>query len=533
MRSILSYVLINLTVFSPSKPSRPSRAYLRVTAESHVAPLSDKLRAVTFVDAKNTSKDAALLGPPTLEFSPFGRVAGGRSRKDARQGTIDQDAEFIDFLESLTNPVVKPTNDVTGDGDAKEDKITTTPLIQFLKEKKANKAKDNAATSKSAKHGRGDTKESKTEKVQSKKLLSRADKEATPVAQTKSEKAGKETGKASNKQTQNTGKNTPKVIAQSPKTNSPATPVEKKRERGNVSAAAKILQRDLGLAAGGGRRRPAKGAAAESSTQTSDTAKAASQPAIDTGKASATPAKAAPSPKPTQAKTDAKSTLPSGPAPNRQNKRNQKEPQTTAQNRTQSPATASAPTANQSSNAKTSQNASPKPNPTPSAGATQAFLKHANASQGITEPLLETAFTAFGKLSKVEIDKKKGFGYVDFENHESLKKAMAASPVKVAQGQVVVLERKSGTVVAQARGGNKAANGKGNNSTQNAQPAQDSQPTQATQATANTPSSKPSNPPGNRNHRRGGRGRGGKGGNNSDAPASTPTTPTPAAEPKT
>jgi regulator of nonsense transcripts 3 len=61
----------------------------------------------------------------------------------------------------------------------------------------------------------------------------------------------------------------------------------------------------------------------------------------------------------------------------------------------------------------------------------------------VTEALLAAAFTPFGALTKVEMDKKKGFGYVDFVESESLQRAMLASPVTVAQSQVVVLERKA------------------------------------------------------------------------------------------
>lgn len=49
---------------------------------------------------------------------------------------------------------------------------------------------------------------------------------------------------------------------------------------------------------------------------------------------------------------------------------------------------------------------------------------------------------AFGSIDKVEIDKRKGFAYVDFAEPEGLLKAMAASPIKIAQGAVQVLERK-------------------------------------------------------------------------------------------
>jgi regulator of nonsense transcripts 3 len=69
-------------------------------------------------------------------------------------------------------------------------------------------------------------------------------------------------------------------------------------------------------------------------------------------------------------------------------------------------------------------------------------LKHANPSQGITEPLIEESLKLFGGIEKVEIDKRKGFAYVDFAEPEGLRKAMAASPIKIAQGAVQVLERK-------------------------------------------------------------------------------------------
>lgn len=83
-----------------------------------------------------------------------------------------------------------------------------------------------------------------------------------------------------------------------------------------------------------------------------------------------------------------------------------------------------------------------KPNPIPSPTSTCAFLKHANPSQGITEDLLNTSMQSFGPVTHVEIDKRKGFAYVEFETPDGLQKAMDASPIKIAQGSVQVLERK-------------------------------------------------------------------------------------------
>jgi regulator of nonsense transcripts 3 len=93
-------------------------------------------------------------------------MPGGRRRNDARQGTIDQDPEFKEFLESLTAPLTKPA---APDADAqKEEKVKTTPLIEALREKKANKDKPQGKNK-----GRGDTKETAAEK----KLLTKPGKQ--------------------------------------------------------------------------------------------------------------------------------------------------------------------------------------------------------------------------------------------------------------------------------------------------------------------------------------------------------------------
>ena len=102
----------------------------------------------------------------------------------------------------------------------------------------------------------------------------------------------------------------------------------------------------------------------------------------------------------------------------------------------------------------------------PLEGATQAFVKHANPSQGVTEPLLKEAMERFGAVTTCEIDKRKGFAYVDFADAEGLKKAMAANPIAVAQGTVQVMQRKGTSLPpekkpAQAPHGPPARGGRG------------------------------------------------------------------------
>ena len=201
----------------------------------------------------------------------------------------------------------------------------------------------------------------------------------------------------------------------------PPPPPKRERERGNASIAAKILQRDLGL---GPKERRTSGITKAPALST-EAAKGNATPAAKVNLPGATRDATIPAPaNSTQASNEPKvstSVPPTGP-------RNAKPTSSTPQPPKPTPAPAQRP---------------PKPNPVPSASAKSAFLKHANPSQGVTEPLLEAAFSAFGTLTRCEIDKKKGFGYVDFADPEGLKKAMQASPIKIGNGQVVVLENKS------------------------------------------------------------------------------------------
>ena len=446
-------------LLSPAKPSRPSRAYLHLVRQDHLSLLSEHVRNTTFNDAKATSKDSVLLGPPAVEFAPYGRVPSSRPRKDARQGTIDQDPEFMDFLQSLTNPPVKavPPDQDSGSVVKAKDKVTTTPLVQFLKDKKANKGKESNATPKGSKHSRQDSKESKSVAITEPRNASGNVTASPPKKRSaqavKVEQAARDAVKVLNKQaastkqgniTSSTSKATPVPMtpAVTPNSTANAALADKKRERGSVSAAAKILQRDLGLGghgAGRGERRSLLSNAANRSTtgNASPAAKApetsqVSQPAVSAvakPTATATPANdVSTAPVSDVAQPPVRNGPPSGPAATRGPSK--------SSTSTRAPPSGAGP-------------AFSKPAAPPST-ATQAFLKHANPSQGITEPLLDEAFAVFGTINKVEIDKKKGFAYVDFADSESLQKAIKASPIKVAQGQVVVLERKTGPTL-QAR----------------------------------------------------------------------------------
>lgn len=237
-----------------------------------------------------------------------------------------------------------------------------------------------------------------------------------------------------------------------PKPSSTNPNTEKKRERGVAGAAARILQRDLGI---GGIRGGRGGRRGGTPQPGKDVAQAAQSAPSGAPQELAAPSKESSADPKAKSSTPIKAVAPtSGPAAS--------QPSTNAVN-TNIKAPPSGPSKDRVQNSvptskapvvppATSKTTAPKAQISLSNSASkQAFLKHANPSQGVTEPLLAEAFATFGKVEKVEIDKKKGFAYVDFDEPHGLLQALRASPVDVGQGQVVVLERKV-TPHAQTRG---------------------------------------------------------------------------------
>lgn len=418
-----------------------------------VQTLSAKVQETKFIDAKGSHSDAALMGPPVLEYSAFNRIPTSKPRKDARQGTIDSDPDYQDFLMSLTNaPVKLPPVDSSSLQESKSDEAYITPLVQHIKDKKANKNKEPTTPAKVIKSR--ERKESKDSSASEKKAVAKSIKEGAKSdkrGSIKVEKHGRENRKASaltNSSSSSGGKadtsSAPSPASsasqgtgsQGSQDSTKSTKPERKRERGSASAAAKILQRDLGLVPGTpGRKKKEAVSTTNSNTATSSTMK---------------PADTAQNPKPLVI-------LPP------------KQPAVTATGTVTSPTEPGAPTAAKAqgklqSGASKGRGGKAKatvaPSPAPAPTGTQAFLKHANPSQGITEPLLEEAFMVYGAVTKVEIDKKKGFAYIDFAENEGLRMAIAASPITVAQGQVVVLECKTGASLQNRniRGGGGSAN---------------------------------------------------------------------------
>ncbi|KAI9728177.1 MAG: hypothetical protein M1828_004638 [Chrysothrix sp. TS-e1954] len=394
--------------------------YLQLADAASLDLLAEKVRTSSFSDAKGTVDDPALLGPPSLELASYPRVTTFKKRNDARQGTIDQEPEFIEFLESLTSPIVKPAaTDVTSsDAQSKGDAKKVTPLIQYLRDKKA--AKEKGLSVKAGKGGRIPPKPENADPRVNAKGTTPTTKGPVDLKDKAKTKSGQQ-----DVVSKEAAKSPPKVQV-APATVSPTekanvfrnarpAPPRSQDPAGRVTAAARMIQRDLGL-----KSRPR--ASAQDNTK---------GPAIEQSPL--------PSQKPQQATTV--------PDASKTNSVASKSPGTTVDSNKESAAHAQdiAPAKPTNASPKAGVKATQAISPSTS---TRAFLKHANPSQGITEPLLVEALTPFGAVVFVEIDKRKGFAYANFSNATGLQHAIKGSPVKVAQGSVTVLERRDrgGTV---------------------------------------------------------------------------------------
>ncbi|KAK1761110.1 Smg-4/UPF3 family-domain-containing protein [Echria macrotheca] len=473
----------------PSKPSRPSRADLHIIRRDELLALSDVVRTAQWIDAKGTHTDPALLSPPVVQISFYKKVPGDKKRVDSRQGTIDQDPDFMAFLESLANPNTTKESEPVDQAleEMKGERPTTTPLIEHLREKAA-KAKE-AAAAKSAKHSRQESQGGKGKSLTSTEDPKRSRKDAR--SERPSDKSGRASDKPretvkilSKKEAIEAASDAAKVALnliqarESESSSRPSTTETPPRSRrAGIAAAARILQRDLGLSPGNAHRKARQEAAkadAEAKVTASKEASAEPTRVVQEPTPSPTPSEplaasgiktqAAPSrrgrgrarggaqeegAKPKNDKGDSKTEKAAEPAPAPPKtpiilKRRDEKKNTTPPPPSPSPAptasSAAAPVGPKSAPPKQAKKGTGASTPTP--GATRAFIRNAVHSQGITEAALRQAMQTFGTVSAVEMDRKKSLAYVDFTDHEGLAKAMAASPVAVAQGSVQVLERK-------------------------------------------------------------------------------------------
>ena len=417
---------------SLAKYSKPARCFLQVADATQAQALSQHVPKVTFTDAKGTQNDPVLIGPPQVEYAIYNRVPNYKRRNDVRQGTIDQDPDFIDFLQSLTAPIQKPKA-LDASDNVNEDNVRVTPLIQHLREKKA--AKEKAKNAKQEKQ-QEDKKAENTRPTSSKDAVAGKDGKVVTPLKTPAKPLGKDI------RSPQRGGASPR--AQPATVAKPAAgPVNNtntdRRRPGAVSpsrAAARMLSRDLPFQGARGRAvsRGRAGRSPEVRKATLNNAAAANGNAVPP----------APSASPAVSSTASPQTPIATPVQPSATQANSSSPAATTATTTTTPTPINPPTGPKS----TTSAPAPRPNIPKDPTAKRAFLKHANASQGINDLNLLTAMRRFGFVTNVTIDNRKGFAYVDFAEPEHLRAAMAASPVPIAQGNVEVLELRNPTRAA-------------------------------------------------------------------------------------
>ncbi|XP_018370775.1 PREDICTED: regulator of nonsense transcripts 3A-like isoform X1 [Trachymyrmex cornetzi] len=118
-----------------------SRAYINFMEQQDIFMFREKFDNYVFLDSKGVEYTAV------VEFAPFQRLPKKRvgKKKDVKCGTIESDSYYISFLENLKNQEIdssvaqSKTEYSYQPPDNTVKKITTTPLLEYLKIRKQEK----------------------------------------------------------------------------------------------------------------------------------------------------------------------------------------------------------------------------------------------------------------------------------------------------------------------------------------------------------------------------------------------------------
>lgn len=115
-----------------------SRAYINFINVHDVYSFTQKFDDYVFID------DTGQEYPAVVEYAPFQRIPKNRGnrRSDFLCGTIEEDSDYMEFVQQLESEIQDhKTSQITEHyfdlaNDDNEEKITTTPLIEFLTSRK-------------------------------------------------------------------------------------------------------------------------------------------------------------------------------------------------------------------------------------------------------------------------------------------------------------------------------------------------------------------------------------------------------------
>ncbi|CAH1994489.1 unnamed protein product [Acanthoscelides obtectus] len=117
-----------------------SRIYINFCHPEDVYSFKERFDNYVFLDNKGHEY------PAVVEFAPFQKIPKkrGKARTDPKCGTIESDPAYVQFIELLNKPVEpdeKPEYSLQLTSDKKNETSITTPLLEFIKNKRAQRMK--------------------------------------------------------------------------------------------------------------------------------------------------------------------------------------------------------------------------------------------------------------------------------------------------------------------------------------------------------------------------------------------------------
>ncbi|KAJ4761747.1 Regulator of nonsense transcripts UPF3 [Rhynchospora pubera] len=123
-----------------TKHQRYSRVYLNFLSSQDVVDFAEFFNGRSFVNEKGAQFKAV------VEYAPSQRVPKASSKKDGREGTIDKDPDYVQFLEQISKPVESlPSAEIQLErkeaekAAAGKEAPVVTPLMVFIRQKRAAK----------------------------------------------------------------------------------------------------------------------------------------------------------------------------------------------------------------------------------------------------------------------------------------------------------------------------------------------------------------------------------------------------------
>ncbi|KAK1228110.1 hypothetical protein PQX77_008881 [Marasmius sp. AFHP31] len=122
-----------------NKENISSRAYVAFKSEEQLAPFHRGYDGHIFRDKSGNESQAV------VEYAPYQKVPSDKKKADARLGTIEQDEDYISFIQTLNQPTTEPATIETLVASLQPvSQPKTTPLLEALKAEKvaAKEAKE-------------------------------------------------------------------------------------------------------------------------------------------------------------------------------------------------------------------------------------------------------------------------------------------------------------------------------------------------------------------------------------------------------